>query len=290
MIPPRAPHQFRPTTPLFIPRKAFWLTRSALFPSSPASELRYVFGMLSEKPWRPEAAIRLLFWIVAAVCGVMFGLALGLHAAGIHVNPSKPTPLLLVLNTLGLHGTVLAAVALYLRTFHLGWRESFGIRPQGLLRITGLAALGLAIFLPVSAILQGLSIVLLNLFHLPIPEEQAVSIMQQVPPGWSQVYFFVFSVAIAPPAEEIIFRGVLYPMLKQSGFPRAAWIVAAGGFALIHMNAPVFLPLTALAVMLIWLYERTDNLLAPILAHGGFNALNIAIFYFGDHHLQSAAR
>jgi membrane protease YdiL (CAAX protease family) len=33
----------------------------------------------------------------------------------------------------------------------------------------------------------------------------------------------------------------------------------------------------------VWLYERTNNLLAPIAAHGVFNAINIVFLYYGDH-------
>jgi membrane protease YdiL (CAAX protease family) len=35
-----------------------------------------------------------------------------------------------------------------------------------------------------------------------------------------------------------------------------------------------FLPLLALAVILVWIYEATDNLLAPIAAHSFFNLVN----------------
>jgi len=49
---------------------------------------------------------------------------------------------------------------------------------------------------------------------------------------------------------------------------------------LIHLNAPTFVPLFALALALTWLYERTDNLLAPITAHALFNAANyMAVSY-----------
>jgi len=41
----------------------------------------------------------------------------------------------------------------------------------------------------------------------------------------------------------------------------------------------IFLPLFALAMLLTLLYERTNNLLAPITAHSLFNALNFALYY-----------
>ena len=47
-------------------------------------------------------------------------------------------------------------------------------------------------------------------------------------------------------------------------------------FAAVHMNAVTFVPLAVLALVLTALYERTNNLLAPITAHVLFNALNFA--------------
>jgi membrane protease YdiL (CAAX protease family) len=53
-------------------------------------------------------------------------------------------------------------------------------------------------------------------------------------------------------------------------------------FALIHLNAPIFLPLFALALALTWLYEKTEGLLAPVLAHSLFNAANLLLLVFGQ--------
>ena len=94
---------------------------------------------------------------------------------------------------------------------------------------------------------------------------------------WTRVYLGVFAVVIAPVAEEFIFRGVLYPFVKQLGYPRLAWIGVNFLFALIHMDAAALVPLFVLALALTWLYERTDNLLAPIAVHALFNATNLGM-------------
>ena len=48
------------------------------------------------------------------------------------------------------------------------------------------------------------------------------------------------------------------------------------------MNAPTFVPLFVLALALTWLYEKTDNLLAPITAHSLFNAANLVVLHFQE--------
>jgi membrane protease YdiL (CAAX protease family) len=74
----------------------------------------------------------------------------------------------------------------------------------------------------------------------------------------------------------------LYPTIKQHGFPRAALWSTSALFALIHFNVAIFIPLLLLALLLVWLYEKTDNLLAPIAAHAAFNAVNFVLFILAE--------
>jgi membrane protease YdiL (CAAX protease family) len=68
-------------------------------------------------------------------------------------------------------------------------------------------------------------------------------------------------------AEEILFRGVVYPSLRRH-IPMLAAMIASGSlFALIHGNWLGVLPITLLGVLLAYLYERTGSLLAPIAVH-----------------------
>ena len=85
------------------------------------------------------------------------------------------------------------------------------------------------------------------------------------------------AVVLAPVAEEFIFRGLLYPFIKQLGWPRLALIGVNLLFALIHFDVATFLALFLLALALTWLYEKTDNLLAPIAVHSLFNATNLGM-------------
>jgi len=93
------------------------------------------------------------------------------------------------------------------------------------------------------------------------------------------LFFVLMAVAVAPIAEEFLFRGILYPSIKQIGFPKLAAVGTALLFALIHVNLLTFASLTAVALVLIVLYEKTDNLLAPIIAHAIFNASNVAMIF-----------
>ena len=91
-------------------------------------------------------------------------------------------------------------------------------------------------------------------------------------------------VGVVPAAEETLFRGIIYPTIKQAGFPKLAIWVTSIAFATIHLNAETFLPLLVLALLLILLYEKTNNLLAPVTAHAVFNAAQLIDLYSQEYH------
>jgi hypothetical protein len=53
-------------------------------------------------------------------------------------------------------------------------------------------------------------------------------------------------------------------------------------FAAVHFNMVSFLPLLVFALVLVYLYETFQNLLAPIVAHSLFNAANFLMLIFQD--------
>jgi len=85
----------------------------------------------------------------------------------------------------------------------------------------------------------------------------------------------VFSVLLAPIAEESLFRGLLYPALRDQIKGRwrvvLAAVISAALFALIHNHLPSFLPLFTLALVLAWAFERTNSLAVVIGAHAMWN-------------------
>ena len=97
--------------------------------------------------------------------------------------------------------------------------------------------------------------------------------------GSGLLAFVLITVVLAPLGEELLFRGVLYPAMKRAGFPRLAWWGTSLLFATIHFNRPIFIPLLLLSLLLVWLYEYTDNFLAPLTTHALFNAANLVLFF-----------
>lgn len=83
----------------------------------------------------------------------------------------------------------------------------------------------------------------------------------------------VAGIVFAPLAEEVFFRGLLFPALAQRAgvFPAAA--ISAALFATLHFNWFGWLPIFGLGVLLAWSYQRTGSLLVPVFIHACHNAL-----------------
>jgi membrane protease YdiL (CAAX protease family) len=92
--------------------------------------------------------------------------------------------------------------------------------------------------------------------------------------------FLFLAVIIAPVWEEVIFRGVLYPFLKQRLPAGWAAVLSAAVWAATHLHWPVLLPFTLLGCALCLLYERTGKLGCPVALHAIFNLTSLLLLFF----------
>ncbi len=215
-----------------------------------------------------------------ACYGFVAMLALLLQKSGLAGFQNPDDAGFALLGTLGIEGPAWIFILVFLRLHKADWRDAFGLRGPDLERSLLLAVGVLVFILPAVWLLQGLSGIVLEKIGVPVESQPAVEIYLGLKAFWLRVCFGTFAVVIAPVAEEFIFRGMLYPFVKQLGSPRAALFGVSAIFAAIHFDAGTFVPLFALALALTWLYEMTDNLLAPIAAHSLFNATNLVALHF----------
>jgi hypothetical protein len=232
--------------------------------------------MLSEKPWRVEAVLRFCGALVVCWCAGLTVAGL-LQMAGVGGFARPDNFGVTLLSTLSLQGMAWALIPIFLRQHRVRWRETFGLRGPRRRRALLLALLVVLVILPVAWLLEQASAAGLTKLGWPVEEQTPVRLLANAKSWWIRVYLGAFAVAIAPVAEEFIFRGVLHPFIKQLGYPCLAWLGVSALFALIHANVATFVPLFVLALALAWLYEKTDNLLAPITAHALFNTANLVV-------------
>lgn len=117
---------------------------------------------------------------------------------------------------------------------------------------------------------------------LPFPASMMESFMERHDTLWEgNPLVSLLSVALlAPAAEEIFFRGLIYNELKKAMRPLIAGGISAAVFGVVH-GAAVWMLVGFLAgVALTWIYERTGSLWASILVHATNNTLAQITAYF----------
>lgn len=115
-------------------------------------------------------------------------------------------------------------------------------------------------------------------------ENQAV-----VPAGDPVAYYLamiVLSLLVVGPVEEVLFRGVVQGGLRRAFDAAPAVLIASLLFGLVHLSAlegtagqrwAYVAVVVVLGCVLGVLYERTNNVLVPGLAHGVYNAAIYAV-------------
>ena len=227
--------------------------------------------MLSEKPWKVD-------WIVLMGAALMLSWSLGI-LLGHWLQPKSPNDPAFhqfLLTAISFHGFALVLTHQFLKQHEVGWKEFLGLTNPRLGRALLIASLAAIVLVPAALRLNEGCHWLLEHAKVEATEQRTVKILR-VSVGWGrQIGFGIGTILLAPLAEEILFRGILYPFLRPRLRPWLAALITALAFGAFHTNLLTFIPLAFLGLAFVGLYELTDTLLAPIVAHALFNAVNFA--------------
>jgi membrane protease YdiL (CAAX protease family) len=96
----------------------------------------------------------------------------------------------------------------------------------------------------------------------------------------SVLVFLLFAagiVIVAPLAEELFFRALLFR--GMSGYWRLGTSIFVSGlaFGLFHVNLGVVIPFTAIGALFAWANHRTGSIWTSISAHAGINTVSFAL-------------
>lgn len=91
------------------------------------------------------------------------------------------------------------------------------------------------------------------------------------------LYLSILAVTVAPVTEEVLFRGLLLPLLARHYGPGQAVVAVSLMFACVHFNAASLAPLFVIAAAFALAYLWTGSLLTPIVMHALFNGVNLLL-------------
>jgi membrane protease YdiL (CAAX protease family) len=104
--------------------------------------------------------------------------------------------------------------------------------------------------------------------------------------GWPVYLWALFAVAVAPPVEEFVFRGVMWTGLARSWGPLAAAAAVTGTFVLLHVTEAGGYPLALVAIGSLGLAALaarvlSGSLVPAVLLHSGYNCVVVATVVLG---------
>ena len=122
---------------------------------------------------------------------------------------------------------------------------------------------------------------------LDVFQQQQLEFDNNTVQGARLLVVFITLVIIPPITEEIVFRGFLYNSLKKVTMKRVAVVITSILFAAAHLeffgenplNFIAAIDTFVLSLFLIWVYEKTENLWAPIMLHALKNAIAFVVLF-----------
>jgi membrane protease YdiL (CAAX protease family) len=147
--------------------------------------------------------------------------------------------------------------------------------------------IGLAVSIPAWIAAAGLGLALTQILAM-LGREPQPGVVDQALAALDPAVLIVAIVVIAPIAEEVFFRGVVFNAWRREHGERRALFGSAALFATIHANTTSWDALVGslvisvpvifgLGIALALVYRRTGSLAASIAMHAGFNAISLTL-------------
>lgn len=176
-------------------------------------------------------------------------------------------------------------IAIYVALCLTGWffalkRRGASLRDAGLRRVTWGTMVKMVPVTFGMMLLTGLVISLSSLVfgEVPTAQDQVVGGAESI--GFTDfVWIFALGAVAAPIAEEFLFRGLLYPLLRSRLSVAPAVGISASIFAVIHLILPLIPALLVMGVVLAILMERFQSLYPAVLVHALNNAVALIALY-----------
>lgn len=153
----------------------------------------------------------------------------------------------------------------------------FGLGGERFFPVLGRALLALLAAYPVIMLVQSM---VFGVAGGNLQPQEVVEFLQNADTPRDRVAVMVMAIVVAPVAEEMIFRGYLYPAAKRTVGPLLSLGATSLLFAALHGHAASIPALFTLAVCLGLAYEKTGSLLVPMVMHAVFNAVSVAAILF----------
>jgi hypothetical protein len=183
----------------------------------------------------------------------------------------------IVIQGVSFHLIGLGIVILSLLRRRVAWREAFGLESRAILRDVGKGMLFYLAALPFVVFYTFLYQVVLRGVGYEIIMQEVALVVAGEQSFWMRVCLMGLAVVLAPLFEEILFRGIGLPLIARKWGVAPAVAAVSLFFAAIHFHLPSMMPLFVIAVAFSLAYIHSGSIVVPIVMHGLFNGVNVAM-------------
>jgi uncharacterized protein len=166
---------------------------------------------------------------------------------------------------------VLAAFLMF-RGFNLDMLA--GLSKVGIFRVIAMGTILLVMAYPL--VLTAETIVE-RIFGPATTRQEVVELFSTSRTMQQRVMIIVLAVAVAPVAEELVFRFFLYGVLRRYFGVAVGLLINALLFAAVHRHLPSFAPLFILGCCFTIAYEWSGSILVPMTMHSLFNSVTLVV-------------
>jgi membrane protease YdiL (CAAX protease family) len=93
------------------------------------------------------------------------------------------------------------------------------------------------------------------------------------------IMVFVLVGVVAPFVEEVTFRGIVFPSLREAWGTTPALLVSGAVFGVVHLQPTIAIPLALIGIALAIVFMRTRSLWSAIIAHCAYNSVALALAF-----------
>lgn len=133
--------------------------------------------------------------------------------------------------------------------------------------------------LPVIFTVMVITFFVIKVFNYEPPMQPIVQVFLEEKETGVLWFSAIFAAVFGPVAEEIFFRGFMYPAIKARIGVISGLIITSAIFAILHAHIVGFFPIFVLGILLAYLYEKTGSLTSSIGVHIMHN-LSMVILVF----------
>ena len=224
--------------------------------------------------WSNDLCVLLLVIFTLATIGL--GGLLPLERWGGGEGEQNASRMLLVQSVV-VHWAIIIFFSFWLPIQGRSWSKVFGISRERAGRFVCAGFVAYLVMMPAVVMVMVLNALFMHAFRVEMEMQDVVRVITSQSTPLFRAYFFVLGAVVAPIAEELLFRGLIFPLVSRRFGVVWGMILVSIVFASVHLHVVAVLPLFAVSICFCLAYGYTGSLVVPIIMHMLFNAVHLFI-------------